>query len=72
MKLHIDENLCAGHGRCYTLAPELLEANDEGYPIGLGGDFDVDPALEEAALRVIANCPERAIGIIERTITEDS
>ncbi len=65
MRIHIDENLCAGHGRCYTLAPELLEANEEGYPTGLGDDIDVAPSLEEAAHRAIANCPEGAIAVVE-------
>ncbi|MGC8512005.1 MAG: ferredoxin [Acidimicrobiales bacterium] len=64
MKIHIDENLCAGHGRCYTLAPELLDSNDEGYPTRLGEDIDVTPQLEDAAQRVVANCPEGAIRIL--------
>jgi ferredoxin len=64
MKIHIDENLCAGHGRCYTLAPELLDSNDEGYPTSLGEDLDVAPQLEDAAQRVVANCPEGAIRIL--------
>jgi ferredoxin len=64
MKIRIDENLCAGHGRCYTLAPELLDSNDEGFPTGLGEDIDIAPQLEEAAQRVVANCPEGAIKIL--------
>ena len=31
MKIHIDEELCSGHGRCYSLSPDLVQANDEGY-----------------------------------------
>ena len=64
MKIHIDENLCAGHGRCYTLAPDLLDSNDEGYPVGLGNDIDVSPHLEDAAQRIVANCPEGAIKVL--------
>jgi ferredoxin len=64
MKIRIDENLCAGHGRCYTLSPELLDSNDEGFPTRLGEDIDIAPQLEEAAQRVVANCPEGAIKIL--------
>lgn len=64
MKIRIDENLCAGHGRCYTLAPELLDSNDEGFPTRLGEDIDIAPQFEEAAQRAVANCPEGAINIL--------
>ena len=31
MKLTIDAGLCTGHGRCYTLSPDLLSYDDEGF-----------------------------------------
>ena len=31
MKLTIDAEMCTGHGRCYTLAPDLLSYDDEGF-----------------------------------------
>ena len=31
MKLTIDAAMCTGHGRCYTLAPDLLSYDDEGF-----------------------------------------
>ena len=31
MKLTIDAAMCTGHGRCYTLAPDLLTYDDEGF-----------------------------------------
>src|SRR5579885_2746606 len=30
MKVVIDGERCSGHGRCYSLAPEVFEADDEG------------------------------------------
>jgi hypothetical protein len=30
-----------GHGRCYTLAPDLLECDDEGFVTLLGQSMDV-------------------------------
>lgn len=31
MRLHIDEGLCTGNGRCYALFPELFIDDDSGY-----------------------------------------
>ena len=41
MKLRIDESVCTGHGRCYSLVPELFEPDDRGY-----GVVTVDPVPE--------------------------
>jgi ferredoxin len=63
MKIHIDEARCEGHGRCYALAPELVEADDIGNGHEIG-DGTVPPDLERKAELAAANCPERAV-IIE-------
>ena len=60
MKIRIDENRCQGHGRCYALAPGLMEADD----IGNGrviGDGTVAPEFESAARKAADNCPEQAV-----------
>ncbi len=59
MKLRIDPDTCTGHGRCYALAPELFDCDDEGY--GQVSRPDVDPAQEAAARKAVLACPERAI-----------
>jgi ferredoxin len=64
MRIHIDENLCSGHGRCYTLNPTLFEADDEGYPVQLGKDIDVRAGAEAAARSGVSNCPEGAITVV--------
>ena len=61
MKLHIDADACPGHGRCYVLAPEVFEPDDEGHSVGLVDDIP-DELLEKARLAA-ANCPESAITI---------
>lgn len=33
MKIKYDRSLCQGHNRCYMLAPELFDTDDEGYAI---------------------------------------
>jgi ferredoxin len=64
LKIHIDEKLCSGHGRCYSLNPQIVQANDEGYPVQLGQDIEIGPADEGAARNAIANCPEGAISAV--------
>ena len=66
MHVHVDPQLCQGHNRCYAIAPELFEVDDEGNATELH-DGAVPAALEEKARLAVANCPEYAI-----TLTEDS
>lgn len=61
MKISIDHETCTGHGRCYALAPELFDADDEGYGLVLDASGTVPLDLEDAARRAASNCPERAI-----------
>ena len=44
MKIHISEDLCSGHGRCYTLSPKIVQADDDGFPQQRGRDIDIRPA----------------------------
>jgi ferredoxin len=65
VRLYIDPDLCAGHGRCYTLSPELIQADDEGFPVQQGSELDVPADLEEAGRKIVANCPEGAIKVLD-------
>lgn len=63
MKVHIDQSLCQGHGRCYTIAPTVFEPDDLGQgQVRVG---DVPPGAEELARRAALNCPEGAITVEE-------
>ena len=62
MRIRIDENLCSGHGRCYTLAPDLFEDDERGFGQVIGAG-DVAPEHEAQALAAARACPERAISI---------
>ncbi|MFF4621956.1 ferredoxin [Nonomuraea jabiensis] len=64
MKVQIDPGRCQGHGRCYDLAPGLFAEDDEGYG-QVVGDGVVPPGAEPAARLAVANCPERAIDLVE-------
>jgi ferredoxin len=64
MKVHINPELCQGHGRCYDLAPGLFGDDEEGYGQVLG-DGIVSPEAAEAANLAVLNCPEQAIELLE-------
>lgn len=64
MKVRIDSERCQGHGRCYDLAPDLFGEDDEGFGRILG-DGTMAPGQERDARLAVANCPERAIDLIE-------
>ena len=63
MKVVLDRSACTGHGRCYALAPDLFEADDDGYGVVLMAD--VPPELRAQARTAQENCPERAISVEE-------
>ncbi len=65
VKVHVDQDKCQGHNRCYALAPELFDVDDYGTAKEIG-DGTVAPELADKARLAVANCPEFAI-----TITED-
>lgn len=64
MRIAFDREKCQGHGRCYSLATEVFESDDEGYAVLLVPG-DVPAELEEAARLAADNCPEFAITIDE-------
>ena len=64
MRVRIDENLCVGHGRCYSLEPSVFQADDDGYPVQRGLEVEIPEGAEDAARRAVANCPEGAIKIV--------
>jgi len=64
MKLQVNE-ACVGHGRCYTLAPQFLDSDDEGFVTIRGGEpVQVPDGLEQLADEVAGTCPESAIIVI--------
>ena len=63
MKLTIDAAMCTGHGRCYTLAPDLLSYDEEGFVTERGSTIEVPEGQEQAAREAALSCPEGAITI---------
>jgi ferredoxin len=66
MKLTVDADRCRGHGLCYSLAPDLLEDDDdEGYVSVRGQVIDVPADQVDDARNAAASCPEQAIDLLE-------
>jgi ferredoxin len=59
--ISIDANKCSGHGRCYTLATDVFDMDDEGFPILLMETVAVNSDLQRQAQTAVDGCPERAI-----------
>ena len=64
MKVSVDKDLCVGHGRCYDVAPELFEDDEEGYAV-VRGDGSVPPGQADAARLAVRLCPERAVPVTD-------
>lgn len=64
MRIVFDREKCQGHGRCYALAPEVFESDDEGYAVLLVTG-EVPEERQEDARLAADNCPEFAISIEE-------
>ena len=61
MKIIVSHEKCQGHARCWTLAPDIFQLNDEGYI--MPGDIEVAAGREEEAARGARACPERALQV---------
>jgi ferredoxin len=58
-QLRVNRIACSGHGDCAELLPELITADEWGYPIVASGP--VPPRLERRAKRAVAACPALAL-----------
>ncbi len=64
MRVRVDQERCQGHGRCYSIAPEVFDTDDIGNGIEIG-DGEVPPEFEERARLAALNCPEGAVVVVE-------
>ena len=64
MKVRVNSDLCQGHSRCCSLAPELFEVDDYGLSSALD-DGEVPTGMEQIAQLCIDSCPEFAIKMVD-------
>ncbi|MFW2237990.1 ferredoxin [Rhodococcus opacus] len=65
MKLRIDGGLCTGHGRCYSIAPDVYTPDDDGFSDNRDVEREVLPEHQESARAGAQSCPEGAIMLSE-------
>ncbi|HTX84037.1 MAG TPA: ferredoxin [Streptosporangiaceae bacterium] len=65
MRISVDGEQCVGHGRCYSVSPEVFEPDDEGFCAGQGLIQEIPAGLEAAAAAGAQACPAGAIAITE-------
>ena len=61
VKIVLDAERCTGHGRCYSLAPELFDSDDDGHSVVIAPE--VPAGLEAQARLAVDNCPESCISL---------
>jgi ferredoxin len=62
VRLVADLDRCAGHGRCYDLAPDLIEPDTDGFAL-LTVTGELTPEQQRSADTAVRNCPERALSL---------
>ena len=65
-RLHVDWTRCRARGVCYELVPELLAADDWGYPMSLTGDPrpPVPDDLRDEIDLAVRECPRMALRVL--------
>jgi ferredoxin len=61
MRVHVDDKLCTGQGRCFAEAPDVYTSDEDGYCKERHAEFSVPDELAEQARRGADWCPQAAI-----------
>jgi len=61
MRARVDRENCVGHGRCYSLAPDVYSDDERGHCVV--GPEPLPRNLEAQARLGADNCPESAISL---------
>jgi ferredoxin len=57
--IRLDADACVGHGRCYSLAPQVFSADELGHCVIVADR--PDPEDVSRADLAVRSCPERAL-----------
>ncbi|MGW8815587.1 ferredoxin [Gordonia terrae] len=61
MRVSVDRDRCAGHGQCFSFAPEVYDLDDDGFSVVL--ELEPEGAVADQAVQGAQACPEHAITI---------
>ncbi|MCF8571304.1 ferredoxin [Gordonia sp. HY002] len=70
VQILVDRTACAGHGMCYGTSPDLIDCDDEGYPIL--PERPLSDTETSAAQAAAAACPERALSLVDASTASGS
>jgi ferredoxin len=66
MKIEVVEGMCSGHGRCWTLAPDVFDMDDVGAVLAdEDGIIRVAEGQEANAMKGVRTCPEKALVVLD-------
>lgn len=64
MRVELNRERCSGHARCFAVAPEVFDIDEDGFCLPLpNGPLSSD--LEAAARNGVDACPENALRLLE-------
>jgi ferredoxin len=64
MRVELNRERCSGHARCYAIAPEVYDIDDDGFCLPLPNE-PIRSDLEDAARAGIDACPENALTAVD-------
>ena len=59
MRVSVDDDVCAGHGVCTVLCPDIFVLEDAGYARAVTEEVPLE--LEASAREAAVRCPTQAI-----------
>ena len=65
MRITVDGKNCCGHARCWVVAKEFYQLDENGYNIFRGQTVEVPAEMEKFARLGARACPDKVIKIIE-------
>jgi ferredoxin len=63
VKVIVATEKCQGHARCFAVAPDVFELDENGY--NQTAETDVAPEHSAQARLGVDSCPEGAISVVE-------
>ena len=61
VRITLDTERCEGHGRCYDIAADVFQPDDEGHAQLVDPSGAVSPEHERQTVAAVRNCPEQAL-----------
>ncbi len=63
MRVHVDSDVCAGHGDCVATCGSVFTLTDDGYAVAIADEIPLETV--ESVRAAAEHCPEHAISIDE-------